>query len=73
MNSQMGLVVVGGWDSYSIDLISDSVMPVGDYVVIFYWSDMSIGSCFFSVRQKNGEYVIDNVEEYGTLDTRFLK
>jgi hypothetical protein len=62
------VLIPSGRDSYTVDLIGDSVMPAGDYLVIFYWSDMSIGSCFFSVAQRDGGYVIQNVEEYDTLD-----
>lgn len=65
------VVVLGGQDSYIVDLISDSTMPAGDYLVIFYWSDLSIGSCYFSVAQKNGDYVIYNIEEYDTLNTKY--
>jgi hypothetical protein len=61
------VLIPGGRDSYTVDLISDSVMPAGDYLVIFYWSDMSIGSCFFSVAQTNGDYIIQNVEDYYEL------
>jgi hypothetical protein len=65
------VVVPGGRDSYIVDLIGDSAMPAGDYLVVFYWNDMSIGSCFFGVVQRNGDYVIPNVEEYDTLNTGY--
>ncbi len=63
------VVVPGGRDTYTIDLISETTLPVGDYVVIFYWGGVSIGSCYFGVVQRNGHYVIRNVEEYDTLNT----
>ena len=58
-------------DAYYVDLISDSTMPPGDYLVIIYWSDISIGSCLFGVTETNGTYVIRNVAEYDTLDTGY--
>lgn len=61
--------VGGGLDNYYVDLISDSAMPPGDYHVIFYWSDVSIGSCPFSVIDEGGNYLIQNVTEYDTLKT----
>lgn len=65
------VLVPSGRDSYAVDLISDSAMPVGDYLVILYWSDISIGSCFFSVAQRDGDCIIQNVEEYDTLDFEY--
>jgi|GEM_PF-1969548 len=56
-----------GLDSYEVDLISDSVMDIGDYLVVFYWSDVSIGSCLFGVFAANGASMIRNVTEYDTL------
>ena len=58
-----------GQESYSVDLIGDSVMPPADYLVIFYWSDVSIGSCLFGVVEEGGNYLIQNVTEYDTLNT----
>jgi len=63
--------VGSGLDSYEIDLISESVMDNGDYLVIFYWSDVSIGSCLFRVMEVNNNFVICNVTEYDTLNTGY--
>jgi hypothetical protein len=63
--------VGSGLDSYEIDLISESVMDNGDYLVIFYWSDVSIGSCLFRVMEVNNNFVIRNVTEYDTLNTGY--
>jgi hypothetical protein len=56
-----------GLDSYEIDLITDTVMDAGDYLVVFYWSDISIGSCLFGVIIIGGNQVIQNVAEYDTI------
>jgi hypothetical protein len=61
--------VYGGQVTYYVDLISDSAMPPGDYLVIFYWADVSIGSCPFSVIDEGGKHLIQNVTEYDTLNT----
>lgn len=60
-----------GLDSYEVDLITDSVMDNGDYLVVFYWSDMSIGSCLFRVMEVDGNFVIHNVTEYDILNTGY--
>lgn len=59
--------VGSGMDSYQVDLISESVMDNGDYLVVFYWSDMSIGNCLFRVMEVNNSSVIRNVTDYDTL------
>jgi hypothetical protein len=61
--------VQAGQEAYYVDLIGDSPMPPGEYLVIFYWSDISIGSCLFGVMEENGSCVIRNVTEYYTLDS----
>jgi hypothetical protein len=63
--------VSSGLDSYEVDLITDSVMGNGDYLVVFYWSDISIGSCLFRVMEVNNNFVIRNVTEYDTLNMRY--
>ncbi len=63
--------VSSGLDSYEVDLISDSIMDNGDYLVIFYWSDISIGSCLFRVQEVENNFVIRNVTQYDTLNTGF--
>jgi hypothetical protein len=63
--------VGSGLDSYEVDLITDSVMDNGDYLVVFYWSDVSIGSCLFRVMEVNSNFVIHNVTEYDTLNTGY--
>jgi hypothetical protein len=60
--------VSDGIDSYEIDLITDTVMDAGDYLVVFYWGDISIGSCLFGVIIINGNPVIQNVTEYETVN-----
>ena len=60
--------VRSGVDSYEVDLITDTVMGNGDYLVVFYWSDISIGSCLFRVMEVDNNFVIRNVAEYDTLD-----
>ena len=60
--------VGSGVDSYEVDLIGDSVMDTGDYLVVFYWSDISIGSCLFGVITGDGGSVIRNVAVYDTLN-----
>ena len=61
--------VGSGLDSYEVDLISDTIMDNGDYLVIFYWSDISIGSCLFRVQEIDNRFVIRNVTQYDTQDT----
>lgn len=69
--ARVSIPVGGGLDSYEIDLISESVMDNGDYLAIFYWSDVSIGSCLFRVMEVNNNFVIRNVTEYDTLNTGY--
>ena len=57
-----------GVDSYEIDLITDTVMDTGDYLVVFYWGDISIGSCLFGVIIIEGNPVIQNVTDYENID-----
>jgi hypothetical protein len=63
--------VGSGLDSYEVDLISESVMDNGDYLVIFYWSDITIGSCLFMVLEIDNNYLIRNVTEYDTLNNGY--
>ena len=63
--------VGSGLDSYEVDLITDTVMGNGDYLVVFYWSDISIGSCLFRVMEVSSNFVIRNVTEYDTLNTEY--
>ncbi|MCK4940621.1 hypothetical protein KAS45_00885 [candidate division WOR-3 bacterium] len=60
-----------GLDSYSVDLITDTVMDTGDYLVVFYWSEISIGSCLFGVITTDGNQVIQNVAEYDTMNVGY--
>ena len=57
-----------GIDSYTVDLITDTVMETGDYPVVFYCGDISIGSCLFGVIIIGENQVIQNVAEYDTID-----
>jgi hypothetical protein len=63
--------VGSGLDSYEVDLITDSVMDNGDYLVVFYWSDISIGSCLFRVMEVDNSLLIRGVTEYDTLNTGY--
>lgn len=63
--------VSSGVDSYSVDLITDTVMDTGDYLVVFYWSEISIGSCLFGVITTDGNQVIQNVAEYDTMNVGY--
>jgi hypothetical protein len=66
------IIQVGsGLDSYEVDLISNSVMDAGDYLVVLYWSEVSIGSCLFRVLRSSGSWVIHNVAEYDTMNIEF--
>lgn len=69
--ARASIPVGSGLDSYEIDLISESVMDNGDYLAVFYWSDVSIGSCLFRVMEVNNNFVIRNVTEYDTLNTGY--
>jgi hypothetical protein len=69
--ARASIPVGSGLDSYQVDLISESVMDNGDYLAVFYWSDVSIGSCLFRVMEVNNNFVIRNVTEYDTLNTGF--
>ncbi|MGB7054957.1 MAG: hypothetical protein WBE28_06535 [bacterium] len=69
--ARASIPVGSGLDSYEIDLISESVMDNGDYLAVFYWSDVSIGSCLFMVMEVNNNFVIRNVTEYDTLNTGY--
>lgn len=60
--------VSSGLDSYAVDLITDTVLDSGDYLVVFYWSDISIGSCLFGVITTDGKQVIHSVTEYRTIN-----
>jgi len=46
-----------------------AVLDIGELLVVFYGSDVSIGSCPFSVIDEGGNYLIQNVTEYDTLKT----
>jgi len=63
--------VSSGLDSYEVDLISDTVMDAGDYLVVLYWSELSIGSCLFRVLQSSDTWMIYNVAEYDTMNIEF--
>jgi len=66
------IIPVGsGLDSYEVDLISNSVMDAGDYHVVLYWSEVSIGSCLFRVLRSSGNWWIYNVAEYDTMKIKF--
>ncbi|MDH4211307.1 MAG: hypothetical protein OEV79_07645 [candidate division WOR-3 bacterium] len=59
--------VGSGMDSYVVDLIGDTVMDTGEYIVIYYWDEFSIGSCLFYIEFRDGFHLIRNVSEYDTL------
>jgi hypothetical protein len=59
--------VASGMDSYIVDLIGDTVMDTGEYLVIYYWDEFSIGSCLFYIEFIDGFHLIRNVSEYDTL------
>ena len=66
------IIPVGsGLDSYQVDLISNAVMDAGDYFVVLYWSEVSIGSCLFRVLRSSGNWVIYNVAEYDTMNVEY--
>ncbi len=56
-----------GMDSYVVDLIGDTVMDTGEYLVIYYWDEFSIGSCLFYIQFRDGFQIIRDVSEYDTL------
>jgi hypothetical protein len=59
--------VGSGMDSYIVDLISDTVMDSGEYLVIYYWDEFSIGSGIFYIDFDDGIHLIRDVSEYDTL------
>jgi len=59
--------VGSGVDSYVIDLIGDTVMDSGEYLVVYYWDEFSIGSCLFYIDFDDGVYFIRDVFEYDTV------
>lgn len=59
--------VGAGLDSYVVDLIGNTIMDSGEYLVIHYWSELSIGSCLFYIDFRDGSHLIRNVSEYDTL------
>ncbi|UCG29450.1 MAG: hypothetical protein JSV53_07980 [candidate division WOR-3 bacterium] len=56
--------VGSGMDSYIVDLITDTIMDTGEYLVLYYWDEFSIGSCLFYIFLKDDTYFIQNVSEY---------
>ncbi|UCD05779.1 MAG: hypothetical protein JSV98_00630 [candidate division WOR-3 bacterium] len=59
--------VGAGMDSFVVDLIGNTIMDTGEYLVIHYWDEFSIGSCLFYINFNDGAYFIRNVSEYDTL------
>ena len=59
--------VGAGLDSYFVDLIGNTIMDTGEYLVIHYWDEFSIGSCLFYIDYNDGAYLIHNVSAYDTL------
>ena len=63
-----GVVVPSGNASYAVDLISQSVMDIGEYCVEIYFAEIAIGSCPFEVvEDTTGNLVIKGVCDYDTL------
>jgi hypothetical protein len=59
--------VGAGMDSYVVDLISDGVLDYGDYLVLFFWDEFSIGNELFWIIDFEGNKIIYGVSEYDTL------
>jgi hypothetical protein len=59
--------VGSGMDSYVVDLISDTVLDSGEYIVIYYWGEISIGSSLFQIMTNDGVRRIRDVYDYDVL------
>jgi len=60
--------VGAGMDTYVVDLISDTILDYGEYLVLFFWDEFSIGSSLFRIIDSDGSKVIYGVTEYDTLN-----
>lgn len=64
-----GIAVPLGASSYEVDLISSSIMDVGDYSVEIYFGEIAIGSCLFSVVEDTANrLIVENVSTYDILN-----
>ena len=63
-----GVTVPTGNASYTVDLISQSILDIGEYCIKIYFAEIAIGSCPFDVvEDTTGRLMIEGVCDYDTL------